>query len=357
MEIEKRCKHGLMEDSCSFCDSRGHSVNKKREPIARIEKTIHGSICLTSEKIKNYAIIHSRGGRNHGNFQSLNENTVLVHIDGYPFLWIIEKIIELAPNVEIIQVIPTMRRKFLQSHLELCEKHHNVKIIVGHWKPECAWKDNENRSPFYKAQALFFMNLSDEQKRLFDELIALKFDAALITARYFCLNGKDFIPQRLVAKEFGYKEDEGLVSRRVNAIIKYVDQTFNAGKEATLMAGNIKRRVSRIRSFFNQADFLSEISKKSVEMAKKIGLEKLPLDFPLSRFDDLEAVVLANRDGRLKKLENEYPKWYWVIVHRFGIIDGQYRTLEAVGLLLDISRERVRQLEEKTFKILGISIE
>jgi len=36
-----------------------------------------------------------------------------------------------------------------------------------------------------------------------------------------------------------------------------------------------------------------------------------------------------------------------VISHRFGLIDGQQMTLEEVGQMFDLTRERIRQIENK----------
>ena len=54
----------------------------------------------------------------------------------------------------------------------------------------------------------------------------------------------------------------------------------------------------------------------------------------------------------LKVLETLTPKEKAVVQLRFGIDSGQERTLEEVGRLLGITRERVRQLEFRALKKL-----
>ena len=51
-------------------------------------------------------------------------------------------------------------------------------------------------------------------------------------------------------------------------------------------------------------------------------------------------------------LETLTPKEKAVVQLRFGIDSGQERTLEEVGRLLGITRERVRQLEFRAIKKL-----
>lgn len=356
---EEICIHGLTKIFCAICNPKPEISSKSREPKISKNHTVHGSNCLpfSSNLARKYVRIYTTNGRENDSFRSLDESTTFVHICGHLFLWTIHKILEVAPNLEMIQVIPPMKRKLNESHLALCEKH-GVKIIYGHWQPERAWKDFESRSPFYKTQAKFFSSLEGEQKELFEELMVMKFDSALITSRYFCLNGEDFVPQWVIAKEFGFKSADMVISRKINSVIRYLDPTFHTGKNSIRTAEAMKAKVMRIRSFLTT----SEITSKSISEAEKkvqsMGLEKLPLNFPLARLDELELLALAERDGRLSCLEREHPSDYWAIVYRFGLLDFQYRKLEDVGKLMDnITRERVRQLEERGFRLLEIAID
>lgn len=58
--------------------------------------------------------------------------------------------------------------------------------------------------------------------------------------------------------------------------------------------------------------------------------------------EEIETVLAELTDRRAAK----------ILELRFGLRDGQGRTLEEVGNLFGISRERVRQIEEKTLKKL-----
>ena len=51
-------------------------------------------------------------------------------------------------------------------------------------------------------------------------------------------------------------------------------------------------------------------------------------------------------------LSTLHPREARVIKMRFGLQDGTYYTLSQIGKLLDVSRERVRQIEEEALKKL-----
>lgn len=72
-------------------------------------------------------------------------------------------------------------------------------------------------------------------------------------------------------------------------------------------------------------------------------------------WDDEPSIILEKREQIenlniiLKKLRKDH---YLILRLRFGLGTGYARTLEQVGLILGVSRERVRQKESKIIRIL-----
>ncbi len=67
---------------------------------------------------------------------------------------------------------------------------------------------------------------------------------------------------------------------------------------------------------------------------------------PLSKYEQLA-------DEALKNIPNQRTRD--IVSLRFGLKDGQRRTLEAIGQQYGITRERVRQVEEAAFSDLAAS--
>lgn len=98
----------------------------------------------------------------------------------------------------------------------------------------------------YSTQRSKFIELlTEEKRRLFDELIELKRKEALYAARYFCLNNepvkshKELVPE-LLSRKGVYS---GIVC--VSSILRYMDPTFPVSNVAALRAGSMVRWVAR----------------------------------------------------------------------------------------------------------------
>lgn len=349
----ERCKHGTYTIFCAFCKPPAEEPSNERRPATRKDRTVFGVAALNGKELERTGYVVIKARKDHHSFRDLNNETLFVHIDGMPFLWAIELILKLAINVRTIQVIPSMLRKMHpDSHLRLC-RERDVEVRSGHHRPNMAWKPGENRSPFYDRQQEFFRAMEGEQRILFEELLAMNFDATAMTARYFCLDGEEYTAQRLLAEEYGFGEDERQVSMRINAVIYYLDPSFDAGDRSKQFADVLKRRVERMRPFLKSAELRQRL-------CAEIGIPRLPEKLPIARVPVFRELLQARKDGRLNRLMIEHNRLYRIITLRFGIEQEeptQYRRHETIGETFAVSRQRVFQLEADALRLLGIEDE
>lgn len=343
----ERCKHNMVKIACDVCSP--HRAAK--QPMRRNGSTYHGAAALSAETMtaNGVAVVRTANGRHHLATDRLNEHTALVHIDGHPFVWALEEIVKHAPNVKIIQVIPSMFDKIHNSHREVCAAR-GVRIVPGHVRPDLAWEDGRIISPQYQAQRKFMLGLSGEQRALFDELLALGFERAQITARYFCLGGEDYVPQRVLAEQFGFATGQNaVVSRHIVATLYYLDDTIEAGEDSKRAATTMRVTVARLRPLVATAE-------ARVRVEAELGVQLAP-NFPLARLDVLRRLVMDKRSGRLAEVLKNRPNDLRAVALRFGLDEGArvYRTLHVVGDMMGgVTRERARQLEERALAALGI---
>jgi len=132
----------------------------------------------------------------------------------------------------------------------------------------------------------------------------------------------------------------------------------------------VQRMQRQLLSDLNREPTLEEIAEK-VEMTPervqeilRLGQDPLSLEAPLGEEDgssigdfvaDPNAVApaaaadLAQLQADIREaLEELNPREREVVMLRFGLADGQVRTLEEVGKAFGVTRERIRQIESKT---------
>lgn len=111
-----------------------------------------------------------------------------------------------------------------------------------------------------------------------------------------------------------------------------------------------------------------EIPAEKVREIMKISWEPVSLETPIGEEEDSQlgdfipdetaenpietASSMTLKEDLKKILEGLSERERKVIECRFGLIDGQPRTLEEVGRIFGVTRERIRQIESKTLKKL-----
>jgi RNA polymerase primary sigma factor len=107
-----------------------------------------------------------------------------------------------------------------------------------------------------------------------------------------------------------------------------------------------------------------ELTPDRVREIQRIAQEPVSLDTPVGEEDDsflgdfvedptaIAPAMAADRKLLLEDLEEALrelnPREQQVVRLRFGLEDGQIRTLEEVGREFGVTRERIRQIESKT---------
>ncbi len=305
-----------------------------------------------------YIAINTKKGRDYPGFQSLSDKTHYVHINGILYLWALLKILELAPNVKRIRIIPSQHIKLGNVVQSLCRDNH-IEITAGCQHPEYSSKHHHPRNKRYFEHQAFLKGLAGKQKKLFDELIRFKIKAALMTARYFCLNGEDFVPQRLIAKQFGFKERrQDFISMKIIAILYYLDPSIEAGKMSKRYAGIIKRAVKKQRQAIEDKRQRQETQRLTQDRLNPFGLDELPAGLPKRLYELFFRLLKARQVGRLSALKDQDFRAHRVICLRFDLEQPQpriFRTLKETAHAMGYrKRQNVHPYEERALQFLGI---
>ena len=139
----------------------------------------------------------------------------------------------------------------------------------------------------------------------------------------------------------------------INKLLRVQRQLLQElGREPTPeeMAVELEMDVERVRE-------IQKISQEPVSLETPIGEEE---DSHLGDFipdDDIPspqdaATTTMLRDQLFKTLDLLSEREEKVIRLRFGLDDGKIRTLEEVGKVFDVTRERIRQIEAKALRKL-----
>lgn len=354
-----QCKHGFKTEWCARCkretpEGKAAESKKKRSVHEQTTQTEHGRNHTSKRVLSQAGMVvipplseQDTGGKNEQVLRRLDDRTRVVHLRGQLSLWLIKEIIRRAPKIQRIQAIPRMKRMDKGSHSGYC-REHGVELVYGHIRPELAWEEDRNISKHWEPQQLFLLGLAGEQKRLYEELKAFGFDIIEVVDRYFCLSGQSFLPQTMLAEEFGFCSHVKM-STDINAFLKYLDPQFQTSKDATRLATGIIRKVTKLRHAVQTEGGFQEY-------IRSFGLERIPAGIPLGRIELYATLIAIYATARGEHFKKSHPRLHAILEARFDLSSTTptYRTLEEVGKEFDVTRERIRQLENKAFEELDI---
>lgn len=118
----------------------------------------------------------------------------------------------------------------------------------------------------------------------------------------------------------------------------------------------VSELAERLEMNRDQVIRLQELGDVPVSLDVPVGRDDVPLaDYIASRCvtPEAEAFVEDQRKRIYKALSKISEREKTVISLRFGLIDGQQQTLESVGKVFGVSRERIRQIEARALAKLG----
>jgi len=297
-----------------------------------------------------YATVRAKR-RDSTKLSMLSEKTEFVHVDGHPFLWLLQKILAKCKNLKVLEVTPRQyRHLYPKSHLRILAER-SVEVRQGYHLPETGWPEGRPapRNRHYEEQRKVLLNLTPEQHQLFDELLRFGFESAVLTARYFCLNGEEYMPYQDLGAQFGFSaRNDSLASAHVLAVLHYLDPNRPASLASKRHAATLRQRAANLRECFAENEWKSKI-------LAQLGIDKLPDDLPMSKMAVFGRVLHAVRDKSLDVLDDRART---ILLMRFGLEDwpsvGAYQVLDTIGERFGVSRERIRQIEEDALKHIGI---
>lgn len=140
------------------------------------------------------------------------------------------------------------------------------------------------------------------------------------------------------------------------------------------LLSRVKKTASSLEQLFQRKPTMKEIADEldmpveKVEYILKINAKEVSMDAPLASDDEMsfiDTVVPEDNDDADRKIISETEsaeikrslsilndKERQVIIYYFGLESNKSYTLEEIGYLMDMTRERVRQVKDKALKKL-----
>lgn len=332
----------------AFCARCNPPAPRVARPTLRSDPSPHGARAVDAGEVvrAGIAVIHSVGkARTQRSLASLTPDVTFVHFNGYPYKHVIRTVLDRCPNLQVVQVIPTALRN-VGDEARGWLAARGVDLRSGHVRPEMAWAGERIIGVTYEPRRRFMLSLAGDQRVRWDEIVAMRFTCALVTARYLCLGDEPFVPLREVALLLDYNgRAESLMSAMVSTVIRYLDPEHEVSPDTLPRVANLYRSVERLRPVLASAA-------EQVRVARELGLERLPADLPLAKLEALTAVVRARQLGRFEALDERDRD---VVTLRFGLgSDQRCWTFPEIAAKYRLTKQRMQQVEARAMARLGV---
>lgn len=301
-------------------------------------------------------LVHSK--REHPSHLGLRPGVVAVYINGYPYLWIIELILQRAPDVRRIQVAPCELVNVHANHRAACAARC-VELVVGRGprgggraggRRGRVWEDGKLRGGAkYSADRKFLMELSGDQRALLDELLAYGVKEAEMALRYYAVRGSaKGVTQRRVAAAYGIHPNTACDN--VQGVLRYLDPNHPTGVSAQEVASRLAGRIARIRRETAQQETDQLLA---TEPGKLLPETTLLSQYQVHAAQGPEWLLeQAELFGRLDKILETLPlRTRFILEMRFGFY-GIEATQGVVGALLGLTKAAIWALEVEGMKRL-----
>lgn len=313
-----------------------------------------------------------------------------VHINGHPYACIVTQLIEKLPNLKKIEITKKMKRN-LSPRLARFLKTKGIVVSTGFHKPNCTWKQTVCRNPKYEEKKKIFASLTEDQQKLFRELLEMGFVEAQLLKRYLCLEGEEYLPLHQLpdASKYSPMSAAHTVSVKIQAVFKYLIPTLPSSKETQNLAKFIQKRVERIRRkeaeerVEKKGKEKNKISAQEKERAlrhrrqverkrrqkfvqrkkwmalrrkiiRKLNITELPKGLVYEELHTYAKLLMMEKSGDLSKIFSgeDYRETRMLLRLRYGLRYGNntYRSHAEVGKILGIEPSIVRQIEMKAFE-------
>ena len=174
------------------------------------------------------------------------------------------------------------------------------------------------------------------------EAISAGSQAARVTSRYFCLHGEDFVSQTEAGKLYRLRYPSQICAY-IHGTLAYLGVYSGVASASCLFYA--ARIATRVECYHQKR----AADARAAARLRSLGLDTEPRVAP-RLWSLLAEIRRAHADGRFDTLDARTRS---IIEYRWGLT-GPGTTLQEIGDLLGLTRERVRQIEARGLARMGI---